>query len=35
MSAQSIFDHAPLGAIVTFSDGTQRPPARFKPTFPK
>jgi hypothetical protein len=30
MSAQSIFDHAPLGAIVKFSDGTPRPPARFK-----
>lgn len=30
MSAQSIFDHAPLGAIVKFSDGTPRPPVRFK-----
>lgn len=29
MSARSIFAHAPLGAIVTFSDGTPRPPARF------
>lgn len=30
MSAQSIFDDAPLGAIVQFSDGAARPPARFK-----
>lgn len=30
MSARSIFDHAPLGAIIAFSDGAARPPARFK-----
>ena len=29
MSAQKIFDAAPLGAILAFSDGTSRPPARF------
>lgn len=28
-TAQFIFDHAPLGAVVTYSDGTPRPPARF------
>ena len=30
MSAQYIFDTAPLGAIVRFSDGAPRPPERFK-----
>ncbi|AEI04538.1 hypothetical protein OCA5_pHCG300930 (plasmid) [Afipia carboxidovorans OM5] len=30
MSARSIFDHAPLGATIQFSDGTPRPPARFR-----
>ena len=30
MSAQSIYDLAPLGAIIRFSDGTPRPPDRFK-----
>ncbi|MEH6952870.1 hypothetical protein V4R08_16630 (plasmid) [Nitrobacter sp. NHB1] len=30
MSARSIFDDAPLGAIVQFSDGAARPPARFR-----
>lgn len=30
MSAQRIFDHAPLGAIVRYSDGTPKPPARFR-----
>jgi hypothetical protein len=30
MSAQLIFDDAPLGAIIQFSDGAARPPARFK-----
>jgi len=30
MSARSIFDDAPLGAIVQFSDGAARPPTRFK-----
>lgn len=30
MSAQSIFDDGPLGAIIQFSDGAPRPPARFK-----
>ncbi len=28
MSAHTIFDHAPVGAIVAWSDGTPRPPAR-------
>ena len=30
MSARLIFDHAPLGAIVRYSDGTPKPPARFR-----
>ncbi|WP_319799006.1 hypothetical protein [Nitrobacter sp.] len=30
MSAQTIFDAAPLGALIQFSDGSPRPPARFK-----
>jgi len=30
MSAQSIFDHSPLGAIIHFSDGTPRPPERHR-----
>ena len=29
-SAQTLFDTAPLGAIVRFSDGEPEPPARFK-----
>ena len=29
MSAQSIYDTAPLGATVKFSDGQPKPPARF------
>lgn len=29
MFAQYIFDHAPLGALVRFSDGTPKPPARY------
>ena len=29
MSAQHIFDTAPLGALVRFSDGSPQPPARF------
>ena len=29
-TAQSIFDAAPLGAIIRYSDGTPRPPDRFK-----
>ena len=29
MSAQNIYDSAPLGALVRFSDGTPMPPARF------
>lgn len=29
MSAQHIHDHVPLGALVAYSDGTPRPPARF------
>jgi hypothetical protein len=30
MSAQHIYDHAPLGAMIRFSDHTPQPPARFK-----
>jgi hypothetical protein len=30
MSAQQIFDTAPLGALVRYSDGTARPPERFR-----
>ena len=30
MSARSIFDTAPIGAIITYADGAPRPPARFK-----
>ena len=29
MSAQHIFDHAPLGSIIAYSDRAQRPPDRF------
>ena len=29
MSAQTIYDNAPLGAIVRFSDGAPKPPERF------
>ena len=29
MSALHIFDAAPLGALIRFSDGTPRPPVRF------
>jgi hypothetical protein len=29
MSAQYIFDTAPLGALIRFSDGTPKPPTRF------
>ena len=29
MSAHTILDNAPIGAIVAWSDGTQQPPARF------
>jgi hypothetical protein len=29
MSAQHIFDHAPLGSIIRYSDGAPKPPARF------
>jgi hypothetical protein len=29
MDAQHIFDIAPLGAVIAFSDGTPKPPARF------
>ncbi|WP_089172958.1 hypothetical protein [Bosea sp. AS-1] len=29
MSAQEIFDDAPVGSTVAWSDGTPRPPARF------
>lgn len=30
MSAHAIFDHAPLGAIIQYSDGTPRPPERHR-----
>lgn len=30
MSAQHIFDTAPLGAMIRFTDGTPRPPDRFR-----
>lgn len=30
LTAQQIFDSAPLGAIIRYSDGTPRPPDRFK-----
>ena len=30
MSAQHIFDTAPLGALIRFFDGTPRPPDRFR-----
>jgi len=30
MSAQSIFEHAPIGAIVAWSDGRPRPPERHR-----
>lgn len=30
MSAQQIYDTAPLGALIRYSDGTPRPPNRFK-----
>ncbi len=30
MSAQSIYDHAPIGVLIRYSDGTPRPPQRFK-----
>lgn len=29
MSAHTIFDNAPIGSIITWSDGTPQPPARF------
>lgn len=29
MSASLIFDYAPLGALVSYSDGNPKPPARF------
>jgi hypothetical protein len=30
MSAQAIYDRVPLGSLVRYSDGTPRPPERFK-----
>ena len=30
MSAQSIYNQAPIGALIRYSDGTPRPPQRFK-----
>lgn len=29
MSAHHIYDHAPLGSLIRYSDGTPKPPARF------
>ena len=29
MSAHHVYDNAPLGSLIRYSDGTQRPPARF------
>jgi hypothetical protein len=29
MSAHAIFDHAPIGSTIAWSDGTPRPPERF------
>ena len=29
MSAHTIFDNAPIGALIAWSDGTPQPPARF------
>lgn len=29
-TAQYIYDHAPLGAVIRYTDGTPKPPARFK-----
>jgi hypothetical protein len=30
MSAQAVYDRVPLGSLVHYSDGTPRPPERFK-----
>jgi hypothetical protein len=30
MSAPTIFDNAPIGSIIAWSDGTPQPPARFR-----
>jgi len=30
MSAHTIFDNAPIGSIVAWSDGTPQPPTRFR-----
>ena len=30
MSAHTIIDNAPIGSIVTWSDGTPQPPTRFR-----
>ena len=29
MSAQHIYDHAPLGSLIKYADGAPKPPARF------
>ncbi|MFG1314640.1 hypothetical protein [Xanthobacter autotrophicus] len=29
MSAHNVYDNAPLGSLIRYSDGTPRPPARF------
>jgi len=33
MSPHLIYDNAPLGALIRYSDGTRRPPARFAQKF--
>jgi hypothetical protein len=30
MSARTVYENAPLGSLIRYSDGTPRPPARFK-----
>lgn len=30
MSAHTVYENAPLGSLIRYSDGTPRPPARFK-----
>ena len=30
MSAHTIFDNAPIGSIIAWSDGTPQPPAGFR-----
>lgn len=33
MSAHNIYDNAPLGSLIRYSDGTPKPPARFNKKF--